>query len=272
MTSQAIFSYAPKLLAHKTISNCSTICVMSRWFGSWNFQMHRKPHTVRELSNRYDGLAARWDNTLDKFDTADAYRIILSRALPSQYILGSETIPRVLDCGTGTGAFLSAYADATGNQSELHGIDISSAMLEKAEEVLTQQGQTAEFRQGEVTDLPYPDAHFDVVLAAHVVEHTTYPHDTLAEMYRVLKPDGYLIVCVTRESAFGRAIQFKWRTHVVDETRATDWLKKAGFKSIKALRALSVKHFDKMSIACVSQKPESKSQLKNRQMKEVEHV
>ena len=272
MPAQAIFPFVPPGARHTDRSHCATIRMMSGWFGSWNIQLHRQCHTPEDLSQRYDALAESWDATLDRFETADAYRIVLSRALPDALIVEPDAKPRVLDCGTGTGAFLSAFADAAGGQPELHGIDVSPAMLEKARQSLAQRGQNANFRLGELTRLPYPDAHFDVVLAAHVIEHMADPQAALAEMQRVLKPGGLVIVCVTRRSAMGRAIQLRWRTHTVDEGGAKSWLDRAGFTAIRPLRALSAGRFDRMSIACVARKPTARPEWGRSQTREAHHV
>ena len=268
MPAQAIFPYVPQSTHRQSRNGCSTIRIMSCWFGSWNFQLRRQCHTPEDLSERYDSLAESWEDTLGKFETAGAYRIVLSRALPTEMIVEPNAKPRVLDCGTGTGAFLSAFADASRGQPELHGVDISPAMLEQAREMITQRGHEAQFRLGELTQLPYPDAHFDVVLAAHVVEHIADPQAALEEMRRVLKPGGLMVLCVTRQSLMGRAIQFRWRIHTVTEASAKDWLTRAGMTAIHPLRALSVGRFDSMSIACAARKP--RAQLKNVKTKDME--
>lgn len=231
------------------------IPIVSQWFGSWNIQLGRRAHTADELSDRYDAIAAGWDKTLDKFETAQAYRVLLSKALPDNLVLGDITSPRILDCGIGTGAFLSACSDMVGGTPELHGLDVSKAMIDEAEEALALQGLNASLVQGDIRALPYPNNHFDIVLAAHVVEHIGDPMLALAEMVRVLKPGGTLLLCVTQKSFMGRAIQLRWRTHAVNQAGAIAWLDRAGLMSIRPLRALSVGGFDRMSIACVAQKP-----------------
>ena len=256
MPAQAIFPYVPPLRSRPSKAGCATVRIASHWLGSWNIQLHRQCHTPDELTSRYDALAEDWNTTLDKFSTADAYRVIMSRALPDRLVVDESASPRVLDCGTGTGAFLSAFADAAGGQPELHGVDLSPAMLDAARETLAKRGHTASLRRAELTRLPYPDAHFDVVMAAHVVEHLADPEAALAEMRRVLKPGGLMVVCITRDSVIGRAVQLRWRTHVVDEAGAKDWLARAGLTAIRPLRALSAGTFDRMSIACVATRPD----------------
>lgn len=244
------------LPAPLTNTNHSAIPVLSQWIGSWQIQIGRRALTPYELSNRYDAMATRWDKTLNKYDTAQAYRVLLSKALPDHLVLEDNATPRILDCGTGTGTFLSACADMVSGIPELHGIDVSAAMIEKAKDSFADRALDAELIQGNLTALPYPSNQFDIVLAAHVVEHISDPQLALAEMARVLKPGGTILICVTRKSIMGRAIQLKWRTHIVDEAEAASWLGQAGLKSIYPLRALSVGDFDKMSIACTARKPE----------------
>lgn len=273
MSADAIFPYVPRSGASSHRYGCSTVRVLSRWFGSWNVQLHRRCHTVDELIPRYDARAESWDTTLNKFDMADAYRIVLSRALPDEWIFDPDAAPSVLDCGTGTGAFLSAFADAAGGTPKLHGIDISEVMLEQARSSFSARGDEAEFRQGEITQLPYPENAFDVVLAAHVIEHVPHPQLALAEIRRVLKPGGMIILCVTRDTIMGRAIQLIWRTHRVNEGQMKHWLFQSGFKAIRALRAMSVGRFDEMSIACVASKPDSNAHSEfHSSSKEVDHV
>jgi len=47
--------------------------------------------------------------------------------------------------------------------------------------------------QGSVTDIPFPDARFDVVYSFKVLAHVERIREALAEMARVLRPGGYLL-------------------------------------------------------------------------------
>lgn len=232
-----------------------TVPVLSTWLGSWNVSLSRRAHTSGHLAKRYDALAESWDDTLDQFDAAQAYRTVLAKALPDAIVFADGDALSVLDCGTGTGAFLAAFDDMVYGSPKLNGIDVSLAMASKARENLARQSRDADIRVGDLAMLPYANASFDVVLAAHVVEHLADPRVALSEMFRVLKPGGTVVLCVTRASMMGRAIQFRWRTHTMTEGGATAWLHQAGFKTIRPLRALSAGAFDLASIACVATKP-----------------
>jgi SAM-dependent methyltransferase len=49
---------------------------------------------------------------------------------------------------------------------------------------------------GPLNDMPIDDAHFDAVLCTQVLEHLEWPRESVAEMYRVLKPGGRIFISV----------------------------------------------------------------------------
>jgi ubiquinone/menaquinone biosynthesis C-methylase UbiE len=90
----------------------------------------------------------------------------------------------VLEAGCGTGLILERVA---GFAEEAWGFDLSSGMLGKARE------RGLRVVQGSLTDIPFPDARFDVVYSFKVLAHVERIRDALAEMARVLRPGGYLL-------------------------------------------------------------------------------
>lgn len=93
---------------------------------------------------------------------------------------------RLLDYGTGTGAFLreaKPYFDCVG-------VELGSG----AREFALSQGHQVLKPEG--TRLPFPDGHFDVVTICDVLEHLPHPPEMLMELRRVLKPKGFLYVKV----------------------------------------------------------------------------
>ena len=94
---------------------------------------------------------------------------------------------RVLDIGCGTGVYLQRFAELGFTPV---GIEPAAAMLERARN----SNPTCEIHQGVSTALPVPDASFDAVTAIEVFRYL-HPKDidaSLAEIYRVLKPDGFV--------------------------------------------------------------------------------
>ncbi len=95
---------------------------------------------------------------------------------------------RILDAGVGMGRLLSDFRDL-----ERHGVDISLDYLRIAREA----GIQGAFARLE--DLPYKSSAFDIVVCCDVLEHVFDLHICCAELLRVLRPGGTLIVRVPFE-------------------------------------------------------------------------
>ncbi len=98
--------------------------------------------------------------------------------------------PKVLEVSFGTGYLLSQYA----GDHEVHGVDYNEKMVQVAGNNLKEKGLRAELVQGNVEDLPYGDEQFDCLV--NTMAFTGYPdgQKALAEMHRVLKVDGRLVL------------------------------------------------------------------------------
>jgi ubiquinone/menaquinone biosynthesis C-methylase UbiE len=106
--------------------------------------------------------------------------------------LGPRPGLRILDAGCGRGEVLLACAR---RGAEVAGVDFSEAAVEITRQTLASY-PNADVRQGDVTALPWPDDSFDLVQNSDVLEHLDPPQTVpaLAELHRVLKPGGYLLV------------------------------------------------------------------------------
>ena len=100
---------------------------------------------------------------------------------------------RILDLGCGTGT-LSIMTKKAHPDSEVIGLDGDPQVLEIARRKAKETGASIQFDEGMAYQLPYPDGSFDRVLSSMVFHHlaTQDKERTLAEIYRVLKPDGEL--------------------------------------------------------------------------------
>jgi SAM-dependent methyltransferase len=79
------------------------------------------------------------------------------------------------------------------------GVDISTGMIEKARRSATERGLAGSriaFRQMDAEALDLPDASIDVVMSAFALGHIPRPERAVAEMFRVLRPGGRLLITV----------------------------------------------------------------------------
>lgn len=110
---------------------------------------------------------------------------------------------RILEVGVGTGISLPLYDPG----SELHGVDISDAMLDKAKDRVRRLGlaNVREIKRMDAEALRYPDGAFDVVVAQYVVTAVPDPEKALDEFVRVVRPGGEIVI-TTRVGA-GRGLR-----------------------------------------------------------------
>lgn len=103
----------------------------------------------------------------------------------------------LLDVGCGTGGVTIPGKQHVGPGGKAAGIDPSPEMIAVAQQKALRKGLEIDFRVGVIEALPFPDASFDVVTASLMIHHL--PSDELqrsgfAEIYRVLKPGGRLLI------------------------------------------------------------------------------
>jgi phosphatidylethanolamine/phosphatidyl-N-methylethanolamine N-methyltransferase len=138
---------------------------------------------------------------------------------------------RILEVGVGTGISLPEYSRA----NRVFGVDISAPMLRKAQERVTALGldHVEGLAVMDATDLSFPDASFDVVVAQYVITAVPDPEAALDELARVLRPGGEIVLVsrIGAEAGLRRALergfspaarQLGWRTEFSWE-RYTRW-------------------------------------------------
>lgn len=112
----------------------------------------------------------------------------LSPRLTRHYFSKFGSARKILDVGCGTGDLgrYSPWPDI-----EIHGVDIDSGAVDQASAY-----ERAICLDIAVSPLPYEDESFEAILARDVLEHLLDPSRALAEVRRVLKPAGILVVSV----------------------------------------------------------------------------
>lgn len=107
----------------------------------------------------------------------------------------------VLDVGTGPGVLLVEVARRRPDL-RLTGVDLSADMVAAANRNLGPFGDRATATVGNVTDLPFPDGSFDLVVSSLSLHHWDHPEAAGPELARVLKPGGRLCVYDFRFAPF----------------------------------------------------------------------
>jgi len=98
---------------------------------------------------------------------------------------------KVLEIGVGTGLSLAAYP----NEAEVVGIDLSEEMLNHAREKIDAHGWNhIRLQQMDAQSLEFPDAHFDYVMAFHVVTVVPDHRKMMDEIVRVARPGATVVI------------------------------------------------------------------------------
>jgi ubiquinone/menaquinone biosynthesis C-methylase UbiE len=78
--------------------------------------------------------------------------------------------------------------------------DFSPGMIKEAERNLSPSNRIFKYKIIDAQELPIPDQHLDAVIANHMLYHVPDRSRAIAEIYRVLKPDGYLFAATNGEN------------------------------------------------------------------------
>jgi phosphatidylethanolamine/phosphatidyl-N-methylethanolamine N-methyltransferase len=131
---------------------------------------------------------ARWAPVYDR--TFGAITRV-GRHATTRYI-NSQPCDTLLEVGVGTGLALPHYR----SDLKVTGIDFSSDMLDKARIRVRDDrlDHVQHLQQMDARMLDFPDDHFDVVTAMHIISVVPEPERVVAEMARVCKPGGKIVI------------------------------------------------------------------------------
>ena len=101
----------------------------------------------------------------------------------------------VLDLGSGAGMDVFLAANKVGTNGRVIGVDMTKEMIDKASAIARSNGyENVEFRLGEIEDLPVDACSLDTVISNCVINLSPDKSKVFREAFRVLKPEGKLIV------------------------------------------------------------------------------
>lgn len=121
-----------------------------------------------------------------------------------RWVFDRLTLPpvcRVLELGAGTASLWTTNQDRIPEGWDITLSDFSPGMLAQARAALSAVAHPFAFEVVDAQAIPYEDGVFDAVIANHMLYHVPNLPRALAEMRRVLKPDGLLITSTVGERA-----------------------------------------------------------------------
>lgn len=130
-----------------------------------------------------------YDLAAEDYDKKEKYlnSFEQNKVLPLLYDVEGK---KILDVGAGTGRLAILLAD---KGAVITALDVSAEMLK----VLRRKAGTRKnikYVEGEAENIDFPEESFDVVVAAFLIVHLKNPTYFFKEAYRVLKPNGLLVV------------------------------------------------------------------------------
>ncbi|MCM8595932.1 bifunctional demethylmenaquinone methyltransferase/2-methoxy-6-polyprenyl-1,4-benzoquinol methylase UbiE [Accumulibacter sp.] len=145
---------------------------------------------ARHVAGVFDSVAGRYD-LMNDLMSAGLHRLWKTFAVARS---GVREGWRVLDVAGGTGDLAEAFAGKVGERGQVWLTDINNAMLTVGRDRLFDQGVMLPVAQCDAESLPFPDEYFDCVSVAFGLRNMTHKDRALAEMLRVLRPGGRVLI------------------------------------------------------------------------------
>lgn len=156
----------------------------------FGFQSVEEREKARHVRGVFDSVAPRYDMMNDLMSLG------LHRAWKAFTVLAADIRPghRVLDIAGGTGDLAQAFARKAGSEGMVVHTDINAAMLRVGRDRLLDAGLVLPTVLCDAEKLPFEPESFDRVSVGFGLRNMTRKDLALAEMHRVLKPGGRLLV------------------------------------------------------------------------------
>jgi demethylmenaquinone methyltransferase/2-methoxy-6-polyprenyl-1,4-benzoquinol methylase len=156
----------------------------------FGFQTVDEADKARKVRGVFDSVAARYDLMNDVMSMGmhrawKAYTVAVAQVKPGHH---------VLDIAGGTGDMARAFARQAGPEGVVVHTDINETMLRTGRDRLLDEGLALPTVTCDAERLPFRSASFDRVCVAFGLRNMTHKDGALAEMCRVLKPGGRLLV------------------------------------------------------------------------------
>jgi demethylmenaquinone methyltransferase/2-methoxy-6-polyprenyl-1,4-benzoquinol methylase len=160
--------------------------------GETHFGFEQVPESekARKVAGVFESVAPKYD-LMNDLMSLGLHRLWKAFAVE---VSGVRAGDRVLDIAGGSGDLARAFARRVGATGEVWLTDINPAMLAVGRDRLLDDGVVAPIAQCDAEALPFRSDRFDCVTVAFGLRNMTHKDRALAEMRRVLKPGGRLLV------------------------------------------------------------------------------
>jgi demethylmenaquinone methyltransferase/2-methoxy-6-polyprenyl-1,4-benzoquinol methylase len=156
----------------------------------FGFEQVAEAEKAQRVAEVFDSVAQRYD-LMNDLMSCGMHRLWKSFTIARS---GVREGSRVLDVAGGTGDLALAFARKVGQSGQVWLTDINNAMLTNGRDRLCDKGCLIPVAQCDAEKLPFPDDFFDCVTVAFGLRNMTHKDAALAEMRRVLRPGGRLLV------------------------------------------------------------------------------
>ena len=156
----------------------------------FGYQQVAEDEKARKVKGVFTSVAERYD-LMNDLMSAGMHRLWKKFTLDQSYVRAGD---RVLDVAGGTADLARAFAKRVGPAGSVVLTDINAAMLGIGRDRLIDDGVLAPAVQCDAEKLPFASNHFDCVSVAFGLRNMTHKDTALAEMFRVLRPGGRLLV------------------------------------------------------------------------------
>ncbi len=159
----------------------------------FGFETVAESEKAQRVAGVFSSVASKYD-VMNDLMSMGLHRLWKRFALQIAAVQAGE---RVLDVAGGTADLALAHAKSVGpaeGGGQIWLTDINRAMLEIGRDRLLDHGYKVPTAQCDAEKLPFPDQHFDCVTVAFGLRNMTHKLSALAEMGRVLRPGGRLLV------------------------------------------------------------------------------
>lgn len=160
--------------------------------GSTDFGFEQVPEEAKagRVAGVFDSVAGRYD-LMNDLMSMGLHRLWKAFAIQTSGVRPGD---RVLDVAGGTADLALAFARRVGSNGQVWLTDINGAMLARGRDRLVDHGLLMPVAQCDAERLPFASNSFDCVSVAFGLRNMTHKDRALAEMRRVLKPGGRLLV------------------------------------------------------------------------------